>query len=310
MYARFLLCLAILGLVSGTASAKPPPRVVTSIAPLHSLVAQVMAGIAEPSLIMKRAASPHKLALKPSDASALENADLVFWMGVELEPSLARALSSATGPVGAIDLSKAAGLIEYPVRDDAIWRRNDPKKSAPGQNHETVDELDPHFWLSPVNAAIMVDTIAQSLARHDPERAARYTGNAARVRSSLAALDTDLATLLAPVRHRPFIVFHDAYQYFDRHYGLAAAGAILLHDGDRPGVKRIRDLRTAIADRGIVCVFAERQTRSRLVSTVTEGTDARIGELDPLGADRTPGPDAYAALLRGLAQDLVDCLAK
>ena len=314
---RILLSLATLFLVSGPVAAKAPPRIVASIPPVHALVAQVLAGVGEPYLMVKGTASPHSSVLKASDAAALERADLVFWMGPALEPFLGRALRPAARSVDAIDLSKIDGLIRHPIRAGAIWPPDDhpaaksrPRGSDAGYTRDARGGFDPHLWLSPVNAAMMIDHIAVAVAKRDPARAALYRRNASRARASLAALDAALARMLEPVRGRPFIVFHDAYQYFDRHYRLAAAGAILLHDGDRPGVKRLRDIRAAIAGRGIVCVFSERQTNSRLVSTVIEGTGARTGALDPLGVGQAPGPRAYEEVLRDLAKRLVDCLAE
>ncbi len=154
----------------------------------------------------------------------------------------------------------------------------------------------------------MVDAIAQALSAADPANAAAYAGNADKVRADLDRLDAELAETLEPVRDRPFVVFHDAYQYFEDRYGLAAVGAIAVDPQRSPGAARLQDIRAELQERDAACVFAEPQFRPALVETVVEGTGAGTGVLDPLGADLEAGPDQYGMLLRGLARSLADCL--
>ena len=167
-----------------------------------------------------------------------------------------------------------------------------------------------HFWLDPDNAALMVEHIAAVLSEADPDNAAAYTANASATVESLAALEAELETTLAPVADRPFIVFHDAYQYFEHRFGLAAAGSITVSPEVLPGAARIDALRHVIADRNAVCGFAQPNFEPALVGTVTEGTPARAGTLDPEGSALEAGPDLYAELMRGLATAMAECLAE
>ena len=149
----------------------------------------------------------------------------------------------------------------------------------------------------------------QSLSEADPANAGRYRANGKAALARLDSLDEELKAALAPVKDAPFVVFHDAYQYFEAHYGLTAVGSISVSEGRAPGAKRLREVREKIAETGARCVFAEPQFQPALVATVVEGTAARTGVLDPVGADLAEGPEAYAELLRGLAGALNKCLA-
>ena len=166
-----------------------------------------------------------------------------------------------------------------------------------------------HLWLDPYNARIIAKEAAAELGRLYPEHDARFTLNAERLAARLEHLDNDLQRTLAPVSGVPFIVFHDAYQYLESRYGLNAAGSVTLDPDRTPGAKRLGDIRRVITERRAACVFSEPQFTPRLVGTVIEGTGARQGELDPLGADLVPGPDAYFTLLERLGDNLRSCLS-
>lgn len=186
-----------------------------------------------------------------------------------------------------------------------------------GHDHDGHDDhdghehgmIDGHAWLSPANARAMVTRIAAVLAEADPAHAETYRRNATAYEARLDALDAQLAQLLAPVKDRPYIVFHDAYQYFESAYGLAGAGSVTLNPEQPPGARRISELRARITEGGVVCVFAEPQFDPRLVKTLTEGTAARSAVLDPIGSDITAGADAYLALMERLATSLSGCLS-
>jgi zinc transport system substrate-binding protein len=169
--------------------------------------------------------------------------------------------------------------------------------------------INPHLWLDPRNAQAMVRAIAAALARADPAHAPAYRANAARLTAELAALEERLTARLAPVRDRPFLVYHDAYPYFVRRFGLNTLGEITTTPERAPGARRILEVRSRLRAAGAVCVFSEPSFQPRLLETVTADSDARTGVLDPLGAGLTPGPGLYLALLRNLATALVDCLS-
>ena len=300
--------------------------VVVSIKPLHALVAGVMAGVGTPKLLLEGGQSPHTDTLKPSDAHALAQADAVFWIGPALEGFLAKPIAALPRSSVRVALSDAAGVRLLPIRESGAWERHahgdahDDAHHAAGKgdhdhdhdqdhDHDGADESrDPHLWLDPANAQAMVDAIAVALAQARPADAATFHRNAADLKTRLGALDSALASQLAPLKGRPYIVYHDAYQYLETRYGLSPAGAITL-DPDRPvSAKRIAEIRAKIIATGTACVFAEPQFPPAIMATVVEGTGAHTGLLDPLGADLSPGPDAYFTLLDGLARSLVACL--
>ncbi|NEX45886.1 zinc ABC transporter substrate-binding protein [Pseudotabrizicola algicola] len=169
--------------------------------------------------------------------------------------------------------------------------------------------LDPHAWLDPANAKVWVGAIAAELARLDPENAATYQANAAAAQARIDALDAELSALLTPVAGQPFVVYHDAYGYFASHYGLNVAGTVALGDASSPGAARLRELSQTVAAEDGLCLFPEAQHDPALVVQMADGTTARIGAaLDPEGSTIEPGPDAYDALMRALATNIVACL--
>lgn len=283
---------------------------VASIKPIHSLLASVMAGAGTPALLVKGHASPHSFALKPSDAAILENARIVFWAGPALERFLQRPLASAEG-AKAVALLEMPGLTLLPVRRGGLWKTREDELSEAEEPDEAPAEaeLDSHFWLDPTNAERIAAHMAEQLAVADPARATLYAKNAATLADRLEALDAELATILAPVVDRPFIVLHDAYQYFERRYGLAGVGSITLDPEQPPGAETLAAVRDRLAEGGASCAFHEPQYPAALVEIVTEGTGARVGELDPEGAALADGPELYFTLLRNLARSLASCLA-
>ncbi len=308
---KLLAPFALLGAALLTTPSVAAPNVVASIKPVHSLVAAVMAGVDEPTLIVKGAASPHTYALKPSDAGALESADIVFWTGHGMELFLADALETLAAGATVIELAEAPGIELLPVRQGGAFEAHVHEGEEHEHEHEHEyehGEGDMHFWLDPHNAALMVTQIAATLSEADPENVATYTANAESHLAALSALETELAATLAPVQDKPFIVFHDAYQYFEARFGLNLAGSVTVTPDVMPGAARIDELKAKLAELDVTCVFAEPNFEPTIISAITEGTTARAGVLDPEGGALTEGVDLYPALLRGLATNLVDCL--
>ena len=291
-------CVA-LALLLWTLPAAAAPNVLATIKPVHSLVAAVMQGVGTPELLIGGALSEHSYALKPSDARKIEHADAIFEIGPDLETYLTAPLA-ALGPRGrVVVLERAPGVRLLAARRGGIW--GDTDEHGPG---------DPHLWLDPRNAVAMTEAIAAKLVKLDPAHEAAYRANGAREIAALEALDRELAARLAPLRGRPYLVFHDAYHYFETRYGLTPAGAVTVAP-DRPvGPRRIATLRAAILQGHVACLFREPQFPPKLIGTLDEGTGVRVGVLDPLGADLKPGPALYPELLRALAQALTECLGK
>ena len=296
-------CLAV-GLAGAAPAQAEAPEVAVSIKPVHALVSGVMEGVGVPALVIKGAASPHGHGLRPSDARALQNADVIFWVGEALEASLAKPIAALGGDALIIELLEDARLELLAAREGGSWASAPPDKGAPRRHG-----INGHVWLDPHNAAKIVATVVRALSARDSANAARYAENARTMAGRLRALDAELQTALEPVRSIPYIVFHDAYHYFERRYGLNAIGAIAIHTGRAPGAKRIYQLREKIIALEARCVFSEPQFEPQLVSTVIRGTPVRAGVLDPLGAELPAGPELYFTLLRALGLSLTDCLS-
>lgn len=293
-------------LVLAAPQAGAAPQVAVSLKPLHSLVAGVMEGVGSPDLILRGAGSPHTYSLRPSEARLLESADVVFWVGGSLETFLEKPLEALGSKARVIELQKAAGISVLPARHGGVWDRDGDHGDSAG----LVDEgsLDGHLWLAPANAKAIVQLAATVLGQTDPANKERYATNAVKLAARIDELDTEVHGVLAPVRGIPYIVFHDAYQYFERRYALQAVGAIAVSPERSPGAKRVREIRQKIQSLGARCVFGEPQFPPALLATLTEGTGARTAELDPLGADLPAGKDAWFLLMRRLAASLAGCL--
>ena len=296
--------------------------VVASIKPVHSLVAAVMEGVGEPALIVRGSGSEHVHSLRPSDAAALEKASIVFRIGEDMETFLNGQLKALAAGATVVSLEDAPGLETLPQReggpfeahshDDDDDDGDDDEHSHEGHSHEAHahPHSDLHFWLDPVNARAMIGEIARVLGEADPANAARYAGNAEAYLARLDALVAETAATVEPVKARPSIVFHDAYQYFERRFGLNVVGSITVSPEVLPGAQRLSAIRDKVKALGAVCVFAEPQFEPKLVFIVTEGTDARTGVLDPLGAAIADGPDLYIDLIRELGRSFAACLSQ
>ncbi len=348
---RILLPLALTTLTAaaaGTAQAEVP-SVAVDIAPVHSLVARIMEGVGEPDLVIPPGASPHGYSLRPSEAEALQDADVIFWIGPDLTPWLDGAIVTLAPDAATIALLEASGTTELDLREGALFEvhghddevghggetaadgdhaaHDDHAEAAEGhadhgaEDHHAEETAeadghaghdhgghDPHAWLSPMNAKVWLDAIAAELSTVDPENTVIYAANATDGRAEMDALIAEIDGILAPVRDRNFIVFHDAYQYFETGFDFPASGAISLSDASKPSPARVAEIRERVADAGVTCVLGEPQFNPDLVRTVLDGTEARSGVLDPLGSDLVPGPDLYPTLLRNLARTLAECL--
>jgi zinc transport system substrate-binding protein len=312
--ARACLAASLLALSLGSTGAQAAePKVVVTIKPLHALVAQVMAGVGSPELLVKGAASPHSYALKPSEARALNNADLVFRMSETVEGFMVKVARSLPQRVELVTLQDAPGMKLLALRAGATFEPHaHGKGSEHGHRHAKPakgEAVDGHAWLDPDNAKIMTDRIRQVLAAKYPEHAAVFKANAAALEARLDALAAELEGDLAPIADKPYIVFHDAFQYLERRFGLNVVGSISISPDVPPSARRLTELRRKIQSLGAVCVFAEPAFDRRLVDSLMEGTSARTGTLDAEGGSLDPGPDLYFMLMRKLAGALKGCLS-
>ena len=327
-------CLAVL---AGPLRAEAP-QVVTDIAPVHALTAQVMDGMGAPVLLVKPGLSPHSYALRPSQARALQEADLVVWIGEGLTPWLEKPLASLAGQAGRLELMEAEGTLRLPYRgaDDVLKAAEAAHGDHEGRDHEGRDHeagggqedphadahgheaahgdhdhhagaYDPHAWLDPQNGIVWLDLIADRLAARDPENAALYRRNAAAGQAEIEAVMAELAETLRPMRGVPFVSYHDGFRYFEDRFGLTLAGTVTPGDATDPSPAQLAQLRDRLVDLGVACAFAEPQFDTRLLEAALAGRDIPILELDPIGRAHAPGPALYPALLRDLGAGFAAC---
>lgn len=288
------------GIAAGPARSDPP-RVVTDIAPVESLVVRVMQGVGAPVGLLPPGASPHGYALRPSQAAALEQADVVIWVGDALTPWLRDALVTLAGDAVTLELLEYGGgrLLSYRGGDE------DHTTDATGQN-DAGEDADPHAWLDPEAARAWVAAIASVLADADPDNAAVYAANAEVAGQEMDALTAEIRGRLAGLDGMRLILDHDALQYFEARFGLRAIGAMTLGDS-APSPRRLAELRAMAASVDQACVVLELGTDPGLGEAVAEGTAAKVVVVDLQGAALPVGPDYYPALLRGLAEALDGC---
>ncbi len=275
------------------------PSVLVSIKPLHSLVAGVMEGVGEPQLLVKGIATPHTYVLRPSEAKTLQNAEVIFWLGEALEKFLEKPLKSLAFHANTVPLldSEKMELLEW-----------ESSESVPHDEHDHQYSFDPHIWLDPLNAKIIVSEVVLHLSRIDPGHAETYHSNGNNMQLRLQDLHSSLGRQLKPVIEKPYIVFHPAYSYLEQRYGLMRIGEFNTGTEFSPGAKKLQNLRKLISDSGVRCIFTEPQFTPKLVQVIASETSVRIAELDPLGADLIPGPDLYFTLMENLARSLRNCL--
>lgn len=309
--ATCLLAAAALAALSLPAAAAP--RVVVTIKPIHALVSGIMKGVGEPTLLVEGSASPHTFTLRPSAARAVNDADIFVRVSDGVEPFTVRLADALPATVQLVTLDQTPGLTFRDQRDGLTFESHTHAHGA-HDRHATAESSqthrrDGHIWLDPENAKTIVGELASILARRDPANAAKYAANAAQVVAGIDSLSADISREMRPLAGRPFVVFHDAYQYFEKRFGLDAVGSITVSPNAKPSAKRLTELRHKISSLDVVCVFAEPMFQPKLVAAVTEGTGARAGTLDPEGTTVAAGPDAYLVLMRKLAANLTSCLS-
>jgi len=318
-----LTAIVSLGMLSlGVNSA---PSVATDITPVHSLVSQVMAGVGTPDLLIQSGASPHNYSLSPSEAEALQEADLVFWIGEGLTPWLERSLDNLSPTSTKIELLAAQGTTTYAFREGATFgaHEDDSHKDEAHEDEAHEDEahedehhhdhsgVDPHAWLDPANGKVWLDIIALALVEKDPDNATQYLENAAIGKANIDTAAISIENTIAQLQDKQFIVFHDAYQYFEKRFGIMAAGSISISDASKPSPGRIAEIRQLVEDLSVSCVFTEPQYNPGIVNAVFGDTGVDTsGVIDPLGSGLVTGTNLYSNLLIEIANGLQSCLGK
>jgi len=326
-------------------SAKADIKVVTTIKPLHSLVSSVMDGVSEPSLIIEGTNNPHTFVFKPSHAKLLEEADMVFWIGEDLEAFMEKPLKSLASNAKKIAFMDLASIEKLKFREENIFDDHDDHdghedeheghddhddhdghKDDDHDDHDDHDghedeheghddhagheghnhgEFDAHIWLDPMNAKEMVHEIAHELSELDPSNKEIYEANANRALKSLDKLMEDVGKDVP--KDISYVVFHDAYQYFEKRFGVSTAGALTLNPDVLPGAKQIADIQDLISDKGIKCIFSEPQYNPKIIETLASDMKISTGILDPLGANLDKGNTMYEELIKKISNSIKNC---
>ena len=302
-------------------------KVVTTIKPLHSLISNVMDGIGEPSLIIEGSTSPHSFVLKPSHAKIIEQADIIFWIGEDIETFMEKPLESIAKNAKKISFMELASIEKLKFREENIFDHDDHDDHGHGEDKDHDDhghgekkdhddhghgheghhhgEFDAHIWLDPANAKEMLHEIAHELADLDPDNASKYESNADQAIKSIDKMIKDIDTNIN--KDAKFIVFHDAYQYFETRFGVMTAGALTLNTDVLPGAKQISEIQEVITERDIKCIFSEPQFNPKIIETIAKDTGIKTGILDPLGSIFDANKMQYFKLIKDLGNKLKDC---
>ncbi len=298
-------------------------KVVTSIKPIHSLASYVMDGVGKPDLIVDGFNSPHSFSLKPSHAKMIENADLIIWVGEDLEAFLEKPLNTIAKKSVNIELMNLNGIKKLKFREKNIFEGHDDhghghkekkhddhghghkeKKHADHEGH-AHGEHDPHVWLDPVNAKVIIKEIENQLVKLDPNNSSKYKANSIKVRSELDNLMKNIKKDLND--NLRFVVFHDAYQYFENRFGIKVLGALTVNPDVLPGAEQLSEIREVIEHKKINCLFSEPQFNPAIIKSIAKDTKIKTGVLDPLGATLNKGKSMYFELLQSMSVSFKGC---
>ncbi len=352
------LLISILSILTFFTPANAEIKVVASIKPIHSLASYLMDGVGKPDLIVDGYASPHGFAMKPSHAKMLQNADLIFWVGEDLESFLEKPLSSIAKKAEKIELMEINGLQVLKFRERNIFDEHDDhddhghkkkddhddhghkkkddhddhddhghkkkddhddhddhghKKKDDHDDHDDHDgheghahgEFDPHIWLDPINAKVILNEMVEHLIENDPKNEAKYKSNLTKALKDIDKLTIDVMTELS--NSVSSIVFHDAYQYFEKRFNVNILGAFTVNTDVMPGAEQLAEIREIIEHDKVACVFSEPQFNPDIIKAVAKDMNIKTGVVDPLGATLNPGKDLYFDLIRNMSASFKGC---
>ncbi|MDB9745813.1 zinc ABC transporter substrate-binding protein [Candidatus Pelagibacter sp.] len=319
--------LSILSLLMIFTPANAEIKVVTSIKPIHSLASYLMDGVGKPDLIVDGFNSPHGFSMKPSHAKMLQNADLIFWIGEDLESFLEKPLNSIAKKAEKIELIEIKGLNVLKFRERNIFDEHDhddhAKKEDDHDDHDDHDkkeddhedhdgheghghgEYDPHIWLDPINAKVILKEMTEHLIENDLKNASTYKSNLDKALNDIDKLTIDVMTELN--ESTSSIVFHDAYQYFEERFNVKILGAFTVNTDVMPGAEQLSEIREIIVHDKVKCIFSEPQFNPDIIKVVAKDMNIKTGVVDPLGATLNPGKDLYFDLIRNMSASFKGC---
>ena len=282
-------------------------NVLTSIKPLQLIAAAVQDGVGQPEVLLPPGASPHNYALRPSDVRRVQSADLLYWIGPDMEGFMPRVIKTRTLP--SVSVQTLPGLQLRHFGEDSHSHEHEHEGDAAEHDHDhRPGTLDAHLWLAPANARVIAAKMAADLSEKDPANAARYQRNLNAFNERLDALDARLKTRLAGIVDKPFFVFHEGYDYFESAYGLKHAGVFSVAAEVQPGAQHVAAMRKRLQEVGKTCVFSDPPLRPRLAETLAAGLPVKLAELDALGGYTPATAQGYEQLLEKMGNDLAGCL--
>ena len=297
----------IIILFSYLSSSKAEIQVVTSIKPLHSLASMIMQGVGEPKLIVDGNTSPHNFSLKPSHAKILQTADIVFWIGEDIETFLEKSLSSLSKKAKVIELMQISQIKKLKFREKNIFEvsHDDHGHKKHDDHGHAHGEFDPHIWLDPMNAKIILKEMTKELILLDKKNALKYKANLRNAHIKIDKLVMDINFKIN--KSAKYIVFHDAYQYFENRFGLKTLGALTVNTDILPGAEQLKNIRNLIKKEKAKCIFSEPQFNPKIIKAIAKDTNIKTGVFDPLGADLKNNEDLYLKLIINLSNSLKNC---
>ena len=325
---KFGLILSTISLLTFISFAKAETKVVASIKPIHSLISYVMDGVGTPGLLVDGSSSPHTFQLKPSHATMLQEADIVFWIGEDLESFLETPLESIAKEAKQVTLMESEDIVMLKFREKNVFDDHDDHDDH-GDEHDDHDEhdeheehgdehdehahhdghnhgeFDIHFWLDPEIAKTIVQIAAKEISEIDPANASKYEANAAKALNKLDQLINDTRGKIN--KDATYVVFHDAFQYFEQRFGIEVIGALTVNPEILPGAKQLAEIREVIEHEAVNCLFSEPQFNPTIAETIASDTGVKAAVLDPLGAELEPGKDLYFDLISDMASSFESC---
>ncbi|KNC09663.1 zinc ABC transporter substrate-binding protein [Klebsiella sp. RIT-PI-d] len=294
----------------GSAAHQADAAVVASIKPLGFIAAAIADGVTDTQVLLPDGASEHDYSLRPSDVKRIKNADLVVWIGPDMEAFMTKSVQGTpeAKKVTIADLAKVKPLLQKGHDDDDDEHGHDGDEGEKGDHHHHHGDYNMHLWLSPEIAKASAVAIHQKLVELMPQSRATLDANLQAFEDNLAATDKQVGTELAPLKGKGYFVFHDAYGYYEKHYGLTPLGHFTVNPEIQPGAQRLHEIRTQLVEQKATCVFAEPQFRPAVVEAVARGTSVRMGTLDPLGTSIKLGKESYSQFLTQLANQYASCL--
>ena len=295
----------LIGLLAFSTLAKADLKVVTSIKPIHSLASYIMDGVGSPGLIVDGYNSPHSFQLKPSHAKMLEQADIIFWIGEDLENFLEKPLATIAKKAEKIELLEIKDIKKLKFRERNIFEEHDDHgHDAKKEEHDDHDdhghgEYDPHIWLDPINAKVILNEITEHLIENDSKNASTYKSNLAKALAKIDKLIIDVIT--ETNTDLSYVVFHDAYQYYENRFNVNILGAMTVNPDVMPGAEQIHEIHEIIEHDNVSCILSEPQFNPDIIKSIAKDTNVKTGVLDPLGANLKPGKDLYFDLIRNMS---------